>query len=171
MDVPASVATQRKQTTALVPTGAVASARPVIPAPVYILNSRFIIGDLGTVNPTDIADIVVYRSPSVPALWRSLAANGIISITLRNKFKLQTQTPLSITRGLKLASQVKYKVNGLLLEDTSLRIVTSDIAGLDVTRATPESTDTFVNIRLIQSEPNPSRNPPNTIQIRGTAAR
>jgi hypothetical protein len=141
--------------------------RIVMPQPVFLLNSRFIIsGGLGQLNPRDIADIEVYRGPSAPAKWRSLTTNGIIAITLKphTKPKFKTKSLAAIGRELKLRGVVAYQLEGLPIDDLSLRVATADIARFDT-----QSTDngTVVNIHLVV--PPPAVHPPGTIMIRGAS--
>lgn len=139
------------------------------PQPVYIINASTIIGGgLTQLNPQDIADLQVYKDNSarVPANWRSLTTNGIIAITLKphRKPKFKTESLAAIGRGLKLRGPVSYQLDGLPLEDLSLRVVTADITRLDTQ---PAASGTVVNIRL--AVPPPAVHPPGTIMIRGTS--
>jgi hypothetical protein len=143
-------------------------SRTVRPQPVYLINSRIIVGSgLRKINPQDIADLQVYKDSSarVPASWRSLAANGIIAITLKphRKPKLKAQSLAAIGRGLKLRGPVSYQLEGQPLKDPRLRVATADIVRLD---AQPTASGTVVNIRL--AVPPPAVHPPGTIMIRGT---
>jgi len=142
-------------------------SRVTRPQPVFLLNSRIIVGGgLAKVNPQDIADIYVYRDTNVPAKWRSLATNGILTITLKPhvKAKFKTESLAAIGRGLKLRGKVSYQLEGLPLEDLSLRVATADIARLDTQ---PTDNGTVVNIHLVV--PPPVVHPPGTILIRGTS--
>jgi hypothetical protein len=141
--------------------------RIVLPQPVFLLNSRIIIGSgLGKLNPQDINNIDVYKGPSAPAKWRSLTANGIIAITLkpRTKPKLKTKSLAAIGRELKLRGDVTYQLDGLPIEDLTLRVATADIARLD-TQST--ASGTVVNIHL--AVPPPVVHPPGTILLRGAS--
>jgi hypothetical protein len=172
LGAPAREAAEHEQPAISTPSATSSSAIvAAIEEPLYLINELFIAGRLEIIKPADIDKMVVYKSSNSPALWRSLAANGIVSVTLKSKFRPPAKTLDGIKQELKLAGPVRYKVNGLLLEDASLRILTRDIAGLDVTRDVPDSTSTVVNIRLLRTAPKRSQNPPGTIQIRGTAAR
>ncbi|MGI4744321.1 MAG: hypothetical protein ACRYG7_54925 [Janthinobacterium lividum] len=155
------------------PSPAVATAqavRPVWPEPVYLLNSYIILSGLalGVVKPMDIAKLDVYKGADAPAQWRSLTEHGIVNITLKAgvKPKFKTESLSSISRRLALTGPVSFELNGLRLEDTTLRVAVDGIAGLDVRRSEAE---TVVNIRF--APPKPLVHPPGTILIRGTAAR
>jgi hypothetical protein len=142
-------------------------SRGTRPQPVFLLNSRIIVGgDLAKVNPQDIADIYVYRDANVPAKWRSLAANGILTITLKphTKPELKTKSLAAIGRELRLRGVVTYQLEGSPIDDLSLRVATADIASLDTQ---PTDNGTVVNIHLVV--PPPVVHPPGTILIRGTS--
>lgn len=141
--------------------------------PVFLLNSRIILGGLGlsAINPQDIADIHVYRTADAPAQWRSIAANGMLAITLKpkTKSKLKTKSLAAIRRQAKVSGRVSFKLNGLPLEDATLRIAKVSVAGLDVQR---DASETVINIRLASPKPSPPRHDPSgTIYIRGMASR
>jgi len=152
----------------------IAPARPVY-KPVYLLNSRTIIGDNGlrAINPSDIEKIEVYKSRNMPARWRGLAEHGVLAITLKHRLRLKTKTAASLRHWLQLTEPVRFELDGLPLEDTSLRIATEAIAGLEVTRATAGApAGTVVNIRLVRTGPTPPPPGPvvpGRIFIRGTA--
>ena len=142
--------------------------RSIRPQPVYLINFHVIVGGgLGKLNPQGIADFQVYRGNSarVPTNWRSLTTNGIIAITLKphRKPKFKAESLAAIGRGLKLRGPVSYQLDGLPLEDLTLRVATADIARLD---AQPTASGTVVNIHL--AVPPPAVHPPGTIIIRGT---
>ena len=148
------------------------AAHPALPEPVSILNAHIIIGGSGLngVNPHDIADLQVYKGADAPMQWRSLTEHGIIAITLKPgvKPKLKTKSLAAIRRQAAATGLVNFKLNGMRLEDTSLRIATAAIAGLDVLR---DETGTVINIRLAPFKPLPRHDPPGTIYIRGVASR
>jgi hypothetical protein len=142
-------------------------SRTVQPQPVFLINSNLIVGSgLGKINPQDIADIIVYKDPKVPAKWRSLTANGIIAITLKLDVKAlpKSKSLVEISESMKLRGPVTYQLEGLPLEDLTLRIATADIAQLDTQ---PTASGTVVNIRL--AVPPPVVHPPGTILIRGAS--
>lgn len=142
-------------------------SRAVQPQPVFLLNSRLIIGGgLGQLNPTDIADIKVYKGSDAPAKWRSLTTNGIIAITLKShtKPKFKTKSLVAIGRELKLRGTIAYQLEGLPIEDLNLRVAAADIARLDTQQT---ATGTVVNIHL--AVPPPVVHPPGTILIRGAS--
>jgi hypothetical protein len=146
-------------------------ARPVY-KPVYLLDSRVIIGENGLVAiAPDIESVVVYKGSDIPARWRGLAEHGIIVLTMKHRVKQETKTLASLSRWLKLTEPVRFELDSLPLEDVSLRIATAGIAGLDVTRATAARSGTVVNIRLVRTGPTPPADPagPVRIFIRGTA--
>lgn len=146
------------------------TARHALPEPVYLLNFHFIINELGSINPQSIAKIDVYKGADAPAQWRSLTEHGIIAITLKPgvKLKLKSRSLAAIRRQAEVAGPVSFQLNGLRLEDPSLRIGAA-IAGLDVLRSDGE---TVINIRLAPPKPSPPRHdPPGTIYIRGVASR
>jgi len=134
---------------------------------VFLLNSRTIVGSgLGQLNPQDITAIQVYRGDDAPAKWRSLTTNGIIVITLKPhvKPKLRTKSLAKICKELKLKGLVTYQLEGLPIEDLTLRVATAAIARLDTQ---PTARGTVVNIHLVV--PPPVVHPPGTIMIRGAA--
>jgi hypothetical protein len=142
-------------------------SRMVQPQPVFLINSNLIVGsDLGKINPQDIASIIVYKGPKVPAKWRSLTANGIIAITLKPDVKAlpKSQSLVEIGKSMKLRGPITYQLEGLPLEDLTLRVATADIAQLDTQ---PTASGTVVNIRLVV--PPPVVHPPGTILIRGAS--
>lgn len=142
-------------------------ARATRPQPVFLLNSRIIVGGgLMRVNPQDIADIHVYRDANVPAKWRSLATNGILTITLKPpaKPKFKTKSLAAIGRELKLRGAVSYQLEGLPIDDLTLRVATADIARFDTQ---PSDNGMVVNIHLAVHPP--AVHPPGTIMIRGTS--
>lgn len=153
--------------------GAAAPARPVY-KPVYLLDARTIIGEngLATIKPDNIEVLVVYKANNIPARWRGLAEHGIVALTMKHRPRLEAKTLASIRRWLKLTGPVRFELDGLPLEDTSLRIATAGIAGLDVRRATVATPGTVVDIRLVRTGPTPpppGPAVPGRIFIRGTA--
>jgi hypothetical protein len=140
------------------------------PQPVYLLNSRIIVSSLDEiVSPQDIEKVDIYKEPrqSTPMKWWSLTEHGIVDIKLKPgvKLKLKTKSLVAIRRQLKLSGLVSFKLNGMRLEDESLRIANDAIAGFDVS-------ETVVNIRLAPPKPTPPHKyPPGTILIRGVAGR
>lgn len=146
------------------------AVRPVWPEPVYLLNSHTILSGLGlgVVKPMDIAKLDIYKGADAPAQWRSLTEHGVVSITLKAgvKPKFKTKSLPSISRRLALTGPVSFELNGLRLEDNTLRVAVDGIAGLDVRR---NEAETVVNIRLLP--PKPIVHPPGTILIRGVAGR
>jgi hypothetical protein len=104
--------------------------------------------------------------------WRTLAEPGILSVTMKAKprLKLKARSLAAIKRELELRGPVRFEFNGAPIEDESLQIVTSEIAGLDVTQATPGTADkAVVNIRSLPYKPAVHHYPPGTIMIRGLA--
>lgn len=181
LDLGAEVQTERPAAPAPTATSPQQS-RPTIPEPVVILNGRYLTGTnaLGTLNPKQIDKLEVYRVGSSPMQWRSLTAPGILSITLKAKprLKLKAKSLAAIKRGLGLHDPVRFEFNGAPIDDESLQILTSTIAGLDVTQATPgTAAKTVVNIRSVPFKPagpqaapaQPEVHPPGTIIIRGLA--
>lgn len=141
------------------------------PAPVFLLNERLIIGDqtLRTLEPRAIQGMSVYKgTPDAPARWRSLAAYGIVAVTLKPDFKLNriaSRSQAQLRRGLGLGGDVRFELEGRPLTDSTLRVASADIAGLDVRRAAGQRP--VVSIRLVRLPPPPR--PPGTIMIRGLA--
>jgi hypothetical protein len=149
------------------------SVQRVWPQPVYLLNSRIIVSSLDEiVSPQDIEKVDIYKEPrqSTPMKWWSLTEHGIVDIKLKPgvKLKLKTKSLVAIRRQLKLSGLVSFKLNGMRLEDESLRIAKDAIAGLDVS---PSDIETIVNIRLVPPKPAPllPPGPPGSIRIRGVA--
>jgi hypothetical protein len=142
-------------------------SRSTRPQPVFLIDSRLIVGSsLSKVNPQDVASVYVYKGGDASAKWRSLTANGIIAIKLKPhaKPKFKTKSLATIGRGLKLRGAVSYQLEGLPLEDLTLRVATADIASLDTQQT---ASGTVVNIRLARSKP--TVHPPGTIMIRGAS--
>jgi hypothetical protein len=174
---------ETKQAAAPAPTDAAPhQSQPAIPDPVYLINGHYIGGNgmLSTVSPQQIDKIEIYKQGSGPVQWRSLTAPGIVSITLKAKpkVKLKARSLAVIKRGLGLHGPVQFEFNGAPIQDESLQIVTSAIAGLDVTQPAPGTADkTIVNIRSTPFKPakpqaapaQPEVHPPGTIIIRGLA--
>lgn len=178
----AGVEVQTKRPAAPTPSATAPQNRPVIPEPVVILNGGYLTGmnALGTLNPQQIDKLEIYKSGGGPVQWRSLTAPGIISITLKSKpkLKLKAKSLAAIRRSLKLRGPARFEFNGAPIQDESLQIITSTIAGLDVTRATPgTAAEAVVNIRSVPSKRTgpqgvPAQSaiyPPGTIIIRGLA--
>jgi hypothetical protein len=150
------------------PATSMQSVQRVWPSPVYLINSRIIVSGIDEViSPWDIANIDIYKGAEAPVQWRSLTEHGIISITLKPGVKLhfKTKSLATIRRQLKLSGLVSFKLNGMRLEDESLRIADNAIARLDVSRSDIE---TVVYIRLVPPKPAPPL-PPGSIRIRGVA--
>ncbi|RYY14775.1 MAG: hypothetical protein EOO36_13715 [Cytophagaceae bacterium] len=153
-----------------------APARPVY-KPVWLLDYQVIIGEneLSVIKPGEIKKIDIYKANNIPAKWRGLAEHGIVALTMKHRVKLKTTTLSSLSRWLHLAGPVRFKLDGLPLEDPALRIALAGIAGLDVTRATPTAPGTVVDIRLVRTGPTPPPpgpvvpGQPLRILIRGTA--
>lgn len=166
---------QQKQPATSAPTATTPpQRRPTTSEPVIILNGRYLMGmnALGAMNPQQIDRIEVYRIDSGPVKWRTLAEPGIMSITMKAKprLKLKARSLVAIKRGLGLRGPVRFEFNGAPIQDESLQIATSEIAGLDVTQATPGTADkTVVNIRSVPYKPAVHHYPPGTIMIRGLA--
>lgn len=166
---------QQKQPATSAPTATTPpQRRPTISEPVIILNGRYLMGmnALGAINPQQIDRIEIYRLDSGPVQWRTLAEPGIMSITMKAKprLKLKARSLTAIKRGLGLRGPVSFEFNGAPIQDESLQIATSEIAGLDVTQATPGIVDkAVVNIRSVPYKPAPNHYPPGTIMIRGLA--
>lgn len=162
--VPLGTVITKQPATGPAASGSDQPSRPVQPEPVFLVNSRVIVGRASAINPRDIADIHVYKGLEAPAKLRSLTAYGIIAITLKPcvTSKLKTKSLAAIRRGLQVRGPVCYQLEGLPLEDLTLRVVTADIAGLD-TQST--ASGTVVNIHL--AVPPPVVHPPGTILIRG----
>jgi hypothetical protein len=127
---------------------------------------------LGAINPQQIDRIEVYKIDSGPVKWRTLAGPGIMSITMKAKprLKLKARSLVAIKRELGLHGPVRFEFNGAPIQDESLQIATSEIAGLDVIQTTPGTADkTVVNIRSVLYKPAVHHYPPGTIMIRGLA--
>ena len=150
------------------PTAKVATPRSW-PQPIFLLNSHIIVSDLLSINPSDIADLQVYKEKSGPRQWQSFTENGLVNITLKAgvKPKFKTKSLAAIRRQAKASGLVSFQLNGLPLEDTSLRVATAAIAELDVLRSDSE---TIINIRFAPPKPAPPL-PPGSIRIRGMASR
>ena len=166
-----------------VPTGtevAVAKrCRSSVPPPsrvLVLLNSQLIasLGGLGDFNPNDIENVTVYKGggPINPtsAQWRGLDANGLIAIKLKKhvKVRLESQTLAQLGCYLQAQGLVSYTINGLPTTNGSLRIATSSIEEIKLTR-TAAGTTVGVWLREEPSQPTQAY-PPGTIMLRGTAS-
>jgi hypothetical protein len=174
---------ETKQSAVPAPTATTPPQRQsAISDPVYLINGHYIGGSgvLSTINPQEIDKIEVYKQGDGPAQWCSLTASGIVSLTLKAKpkLKLKARSLAAIKRGLGLHGPVRFEFNGAPIQDESLQIVTSAIAGLDVTQPALGTADkTVVNIRSTAFKPagpqavpaQPEIHPPGTIIIRGLA--
>ena len=139
--------------------------------PIFLLNSHIVLGDsiMRIIKPTKISSIMVYKGGDTPAHLRSLAEHGIIDIAMPSSFKLRSRSLAAIRRRLKVRGPVRFELDELPLEDTTLRIATVDIAGLDVTPPLAAGGHTVINIRLVRLKPRPHAYPPGTIFVRGAA--
>lgn len=140
--------------------------RTIRPQPVFLINSAFLIGSsLGKINPQKITGIKVYKGRDTPARWRGLTANDLIAITLKphTRTLFKTESLKDIRKRLGLKGPVTYQLEGLPIDDPTLRVVTADIARFD---AQPVAGSTVVNIHL--AVPPPAVHPPGTIMLRGT---
>ena len=132
-----------------------------------LLNSRVIItaNELKAINPQAIRAIMVYKQGgNTPAKWQALVANGLLDIAVGKKQLPASQTLAGIRRALKLGRAVRFEVNGLSLQYSSLRVANAAIAEL---REQPAGNTTLVDIRLRQYVPLPANYPPGTVLIRG----
>lgn len=142
--------------------------------PVYLVNARIIIGEksLGTVIPRTIQSVEVYKAGNMPAKWRSVAPHGIINFTFAEVPRRLKPRPLaSLRRQLKLTGPVRFELDGLPLEDTSLCIDKRAIAELAVRPAELGGLGVIVNIRMAPAGPDRSKRPPGTILVRGVVGR
>jgi hypothetical protein len=119
------------------------------------------------IDPQAIQAIEVYKAnDGAPAQWRGLAANGIISITLKEKRRLKSWTFSQLGRRLGLAQPVSYTLNGMPITNMNWRIARVAIGNIALTRG---ATGTVVELRTGQAPK--AVHPPGTIMIRGAAAR
>jgi hypothetical protein len=174
---------ETKQAAAPAPTDAAPhQSQPVIVDPIYLINGHYLgsSGMLSIISPQQIDKLEIYKPGRGPVQWRSLTASGIVSLTLKAKpkLKLKARSLAAIKRGLGLHGSVRFEFNGAPIQDESLQIVTSAIAGLDVTQPALGTADkTVVNIRSTAFKPTkpqaapaqPEIHPPGTIIIRGLA--
>jgi hypothetical protein len=147
------------------------------PDPLYILNSQVVIDNsFLNIKPDDIEKLYVYKGgPDTPRQWRSLAHYGIIDIILKDKRKarLETKTLAQIGKWLQLSGPVNYSINEMPVGKADLRIATAAIGEMKVTRATPATPTTRVNIQISHHTPPPPAPDPSgkpRIMIRGTAS-
>ena len=152
------------------------AAAPAAPTrvykPVYLFNSHIVFSDsaLRLIKPANIIALRVYKGSDTPARWRSLAEHGLLAFTLPPSFRPRSRSLAAIRRRLKVRGPVRFELDELPLEDTTLRIATVDIAGLDVTPSLAAGGRTVINIRLVRLTPRPHTYPPGTIFVRGAAA-
>jgi len=127
-------------------------------SPVYILNSHLLVGEnwLRAIKPQEIKSLVVYKDTTVPARWRSFAANGILDFTLKKSHEPVAQKLIKLGKALGLIEPVRFTLEGLPLEDLSLSIATNAIAALEIIHPATGATGTMVNIRLVDLPPAPS---------------
>ncbi|RAK70536.1 hypothetical protein [Hymenobacter edaphi] len=142
--------------------------------PIFLVNARLIVGDdgLAALDPNQILRLEVHKGGlTTPAKWRSLAPHGILALTMKPGFPLNTIASKSLPqlrRELKLARPVRFELDGLPLEDPTLRVATAAIAGLEVKQPATVADAPVINIRLVHR---PSRPAKPGIYIRGTARR
>jgi|GEM_PF-2907283 len=158
------------------PAPATRSARPYVPGPLVLVNSRLItgLGGLDGLNPDNIKKIDIYKGgdypgTTTPAQWRGLDENGIVDLTLKKKVRLKSQSLAQLGRHLQAKEPVSYTINGLPAASGTLRIVTAEIEEVKLVR-TLAGTTLNVQVYAVSNRP-PKIYPPGTILIRGTASR
>lgn len=134
--------------------------------PVYLLNSHLLVGEswLRATDPNELASLQVYKAETMPARWRSFAPHGIVDFTLKAPREPAAKKLTDLSQWLGLTEPVQFTLDGLPIEDRSLLIASDAIAALEITRSTPGSMGTVVNIRL--AHPAPAFSPPG-VYIRG----
>lgn len=80
------------------------------PNPLIVLDNFPYEGDLGSINPNDIASVTVLRDAAAASIWGTKAGNGVIVITTRSgkfnqKAKVSFSQNMSIGQKPKLLSQ------------------------------------------------------------------
>jgi hypothetical protein len=156
------------QATGGVPIGPPAAHQAAWPEPVYLLDNKLIISNeylVRAIDPQAIQAIQVYKTNgSTPAQWRGLAANGIISITLKQKRRLKSWTFSQLGRRLQLAQPVSYTLNGVPIANADWRIARVAIGTIALMRG---ATGTVVELSTLHAPQ--TVHPPGTIMIRGAA--
>jgi hypothetical protein len=122
-----------------------------------------------TINPRHIKDVKIYKGRDAPRQWRDLATHGIISITLKEKKEVESQTFAALARKAGVSGPVQYTLNGMPLNtDARLCIAHEAVGEVTIVSVTPATTVTTVAIRLRQAAPrSPCYIPLGTIYIRG----
>lgn len=67
--------------------------------PLYVIDGLLGVGDLGTINPSDIQDITVLKDASATAIYGSRGANGVILITTKKGIIGDTRVTADVQRG------------------------------------------------------------------------
>lgn len=158
------------QATSSAPAGPAAARETTRSEPIYLLDNKLIISNeylVRAIDPQAIQAMEVYKTDDgAPAKWRGLAANGIISITLKQKVRLKSWTFSQLGRRLQLAQPVSYTLNGVPIANADWHIARVAIGTIALTRG---ATGTVVELSTLHA---PQKvYPPGTIMIRGAATR
>ena len=136
-----------------------------------VLVDMKIITSLATIAPNDIQAIEVFKDPKFPSSWRAITTNGVINLRLKPKVKVPSISLAKLKQRYHLSGPVKFELNGLPLEDTSLRVATHDISKLEISPVADGQGYKTLNIKLVEPSAKSNQDPPGTIRIRGMASR
>lgn len=68
--------------------------------PLYVIDGFPIVGDINTINPSEIESISVLKGSSASSLYGSRAANGVVLISTKRSKSGETQVQLDISQGI-----------------------------------------------------------------------
>jgi hypothetical protein len=140
-----------------------------LPEPLFIINSTIIANGLvAQLDAKNFKHIVVYKeqTATTPTLLKNLAT-GIIAITYDGK--VESKSFAKIGRQYGVQGPLSVVLNGRKLSPeqvATLRIAPEAIGQVQVTRATPGTSETIVAIQLAESKPDSQGHAPGTIMIR-----
>ncbi|CAG5006269.1 TonB-dependent receptor P3 [Dyadobacter sp. CECT 9275] len=69
-------------------------------SPLYVVDGAPIVGDINSINPTEIENITVLKGPSAASIYGSRAANGVVLITTKQARPGKTVVQFSVSQGV-----------------------------------------------------------------------
>jgi TonB-linked SusC/RagA family outer membrane protein len=69
-------------------------------SPLYVVDGAPIIGDINTINPSEIENISVLKGPSAASIYGSRGANGVVLITTKQARQGETSVQLNVSHGV-----------------------------------------------------------------------
>lgn len=69
-------------------------------SPLYVVDESPIVGDINSINPTEIESISVLKGPSAASIYGSRAANGVVLITTKQAKQGRTSVSLNVNQGI-----------------------------------------------------------------------